>query len=218
MTRTLTILSFAVLTACGATNPGGGTGTLHVIARITSDGSTPGTSARVTIRDGSPNGGFVTNAEVVLKGGKLGKRTLTYDATRSRYELDDFAWDDALRLEVVRDRDFLDGQIEAPGFTVITSPIADTTFRKADGQPLIIKWTDSLNRRVQRVQVRVDKAGLDTTVAQDGLEFRVEPNQLKVEDKEKVRVERTNEVELAGGVAGSVLSASTNHSIEFRVE
>lgn len=218
MTRTLTLLSLAVLSACGATNPGGGTRTLFVTARLSSDGSTPGTTARVTVRDGSPNGGFVTNAEVVLKGGKLGKRTLTYDPGNTRYELDDFAWDDAFRLEVTRGNDFLDGQIEAPGFTVITSPISDTTFRKADGQPLVIKWTDATNRRAQRVQVRVDKAGIDSTINQDGLEFRVEPNQLKVEDKEKVRVERTNEVELAGGVAGSVLSAETHHSIEFRVE
>ena len=41
---------------------------------------------------------------------------------------------------------------------------------------------------------------------------------LRVDPKEKVRVERSNEVALAGGVPGSVLSASTAHEIEFHVE
>ncbi len=218
MTRPLTLLSLVLLSACGATNPGGGTRTLHVVARFESNGSTPGTWARVTVRQGSGNGDHVANAEVALRGGRLGRQVLAFDDNARQYRLDDFAWDDALRLEVSRGEDFLDGAIEAPGFTVITRPVAGTTYRRADGPPLVVEWSDSMNRRAARVQVRLDKAGIDTTLPQDGLELRVEPGELKVDDKEKVRVERSNQVDLAGGLPGSQLSATTTHSIEFRVE
>lgn len=218
MARLLPLLGLLVLPACGGTNPGGGNGVLFVTARLVSDGSTPGTRARVTVRDNAPNGPHVQNAEVALRSGRLGGTVLTWDDNANQYRLDGFAWDDAFRLEVSRGNDFLDGSIEAPGHTLITSPVADTTYRRGDGLPLIVQWGDAVNRRAARVQIRFDKAGIDTTLGQDGLELRVEPNELRADPRERVRVERTNEVGLAGGRPGSQLSAATQHSIEFRVE
>jgi hypothetical protein len=172
----------------------------------------------VTVRENNGNGNHISNADVALRSARLGRRVLEWDADARLYRLDGFAWDDAFRLEVSRGNDFLDGSIEAPGFTAITSPVADTTYRRSDGVPLVVQWTDQLNRRAARVQIRFDKAGIDTTLGQDGLELRVQPNELRADPRERVRVERTNEVTLAGGRAGSQLSAATQHSIEFRVE
>jgi hypothetical protein len=66
--------------------------------------------------------------------------------------------------------------------------------------------------------VRLDQAKLDPPVPGGAVQIFVEPGQLTVDNKERVRVERVNEISLSGGAAGSTLSASTEHEIEFKVE
>lgn len=219
--RTLTgSIALLLLSACGFTSPGGGTGTLFVTARLTSDGSTAGSRARITVRAGSSTGDIVNNAEVAIRGGALARTTVPFDGgngNNTQYRLDGFTWVEGFRLEVIRGNDKLDGSIDAPGPTLITNPISDSTFKKADGQPLIVTWKDTRNAPAHATQVRFDKANLDQAIPDGVLELRVDPANLKV-DKETVRVDRTNEIALAGGSAGSVLSASTTHEIEFRVE
>lgn len=217
MTRSLP-LTLAILASSCLTSPGGGTGTLFVTARLTSDGSTAGSRARVTVRAGSSTGDLVKNAEVAIRGGSLGRTIVPYEDPRDEYRLDSFTWVEGFRLEVVRGTDLLDGSIEAPGATLITDPLSDTTYRRADGPPLIIRWKDGRNAGASAIQVRLEKAKIDRAIPAGILEMRVEPSELIVTDKEKVRVERSNEVSLAGGAPGSVLSAGTEHEIEFRIE
>ena len=216
MTRTLLIA--LVASSCGFTSPGGGTQTLFVTARLSSDGSTAGSSARVTVRQGSSTGDLVKDAEVAIRGGPLGRTIVPYDDGRDQYRLDSFTWVDGFRLEVIRGRDFLDGSITAPGPTLITDPVSGSTFRRADNQPLIIRWRDERNQPADTTQLRLDKAKIERTLAAGVLVIPVDPSELVVNDKERVRIERTSEVALAGGVAGSTLSASTQHEIEFKVE
>lgn len=218
MTRSL-LFSLALLTsACGLTSPGGGTGTLFVTARLTSDGSTAGSRARVTVRAGSSTGDLVTNAEVAIRGGALGRTIVPYDGNRDQYRLDGFSWVEGFRLEVVRGNDLLDGSIEAPGATLITDPVSGSTYRRADGPPLVVRWKDARNAGANTTQVRLEKAKIDRAMPAGVLEMRVEPGELVVDDKEKVSVQRSSEVSLAGGAPGSLLSATTEHEIEFRVE
>ncbi|MDP1829911.1 MAG: hypothetical protein Q8L48_42005 [Archangium sp.] len=217
MTRSLLVASAILASSC-LTSPGGGTGTFFVTARLTSDGSTAGSRARVTVRQGSSTGDLVKNAEVAIRGGSLGRTIVPYDDQRDQYRLDSFSWVEGFRLEVIRGNELLDGAIEAPGATLITDPISDSTYRRADGPPLLIRWKDSRNAGASTTRLRLDKANLDKSIPSGVYEVRVDPNELVVSDKEKVRLERSNEVNLAGGVGGSVLSASTEHEIEFRVE
>ncbi len=216
MTRSL-LLTLGVLASSCLTSPGGGTGTLFVTARLTSDGSTAGSSARVTVREVSSNGSVVTNAEVALQGGALGRTIVPYDQNREQYRLDGFTWVEGFRLEVIRGKDLLDGSIEAPGATLIVDPISDSTYRRADG-PLIIRWRDSRGAPAGSTQLRLEKAKIDRAIQEGVTDLLVDPNELVVSDKEQIRIERTNQVSLAGGIAGSSLSAGTEHSIEFRVE
>ena len=218
MTRSL-LLPLALFTsACGFTSPGGGTGTLFVTARLTSDGSTAGSSARVTVRAGAETGALVKDAEVAIRGGSLGRTLISYDDQRDQYRLDGFSWVQGIRLEIVRGNDKLDGSIEAPGATLITDPISRSTYRRADGAPLVIRWKDDRGSPAHTTQVHLDKAKIDRPIPEGSFELRVEPNELTVSDKEKVRVERSSEVVLSGGAPGSVLSAGTDHEIEFTVE
>lgn len=217
MTRSL-LLSLAVLTsACGLTSPGGGTGTLYVSARLSGDGSTSGSRARVTVRQGSSGGDVVTDAEVAIRGGALNRTLVPFDADRGEYRLDAFTWVEGFRLEVVRGKDQLDGSIEAPGATLITEPISGSVFRRGDNRPLVIRWKDERGTGAEKTRLRLEKAKLERdfpmgvwmeTVALDSL----------VVGTEKVDVTRTNDVDLAGGAAGSTLSATTDHELEFKIE
>ncbi len=218
MRALLALVSVVVCSACGYTSPGGGTGTLFVTARLSSDGSTQGNRARVTVRSASSTGDVVPNAEVALQGGALKRTVLSWDPDSKQYRLDGFTWVDGFRLEVIRGNDLLDGSIDAPGATLITNPISDSTFRRADAQPLSITWKDTRNAPAKTTQVRLDKANVDRAIPEGLYELRLDANELTASTKETVRVERSNEVNLAGGAVGSLLSASTNHEIEFRVE
>ncbi len=217
MTRTLLIVAL-VASSCGYTSPGGGTQTLFVTARLSSDGSTAGSTARVTVRQGSSNGDIVRDAEVAIRGGALGRTIVPFDDNREDYRLDSFTWVEGFRLEVIRGRDQLDGSITAPGPTLITDPIAGSTYRRGDGPPLMIRWKDANGQPADTTQLRLDKAKIDRTLAPGVYQVSIEPSELVVSDKENVRVERSSQVSLAGGVSGSTLSASTRHEIEFRVE
>ncbi len=218
MTRSALLAVALCVSACGYSSPGGGTGTLYVVAHLTGDGSTAGSSARVTVRSGAPNGDVVTDAEVAIRGGPLGRTLVPYDADREDYRLERFTWVPGIRLEVLRARDVLDGAIDVPGATLITNPISDSTFRRADGPPLVVRWKDEFGVVAQETRVRLDKADIERTSPRGALEFVVPVADLRVDDKERVRVSRRNEIALVGGVAGSILTATTAHQVEFRVE
>lgn len=218
MTRTLLVTLAMLASSCGLTSPGGGTGTLFVLARLSSDGSTSGSQARVTVRQGSATGDLVKNAEVAIRGGALGRTIIPYDDGKDQYRLDGFSWVEGFRLEVIRGNDLLDGSIEAPGATLITDPIGGSTYRRADGPPLLIRWKDSRGALANNTNLRVEKAKIDRAIPTGVYEVLITPNELVVDDKEKIRVQRSNEVALAGGAPGSLLSAQTEHELEFRVE
>lgn len=218
MTRPLIVTLAMLASSCGLTSPGGGSGTLFVLARLTSDGSTQGSRARVTVRSGSATGDLVKDAEVAIRGGALGRTIVAYDDARDQYRLDGFSWVEGFRIEVIRGNDLLDGSIEAPGATLITDPIGASTYRRADGPPLVIRWKDSRGALAHTTNLRVEKAKIDRAIPLGVYEMRVEQNELVVDGKENIRVQRSNEVSLAGGASGSQLSAQTEHEIEFRVE
>ncbi len=227
--RTMSLLvvvgSLVSLSACGGSNPGGGTKTLFVKAQAQSDGSTDGTSLAVEVRQGTSDGQLITDAVVTVKGNKTGEFSLPWEGVSwgsfrlGAYRKSQATWDTGWRLSVKRGTDALDAYVEAPGITTITNPIGGTTFRRADGKPLLVQWKDSDGRRAQVVTIDFDKAdGADTSLAEDRLEHSIEQNRLVVDDKERVEVRRKNEIQLAGGTPGSIFSATTEHRIEFRVE
>ncbi|MFO0597012.1 MAG: hypothetical protein U0228_16975 [Myxococcaceae bacterium] len=215
--RFLGLALLVLSSGCGFTNPGGGTRTLWVNAQLSTDGSTAGSRARVSVKLGSSNGDVVRNAEVAIRGGPLARTVVPFDDQRLDYRLDGFTWADGIRLEVIRGTDLVDGSIDAPGATVITLPVANTTFSRGAGMPFIVRWKDEHGVVAKSTTLHLDKAKIDQTLPPGALEQSLDPNTLVV-GNEKVSVERSNEVELAGGASGSTLSAGTRHEIEFKVE
>lgn len=224
MARCVAALLTCLLLGCGGSNPGGGTRTLFVSAFATTDGSTDGTGIGIEVREGSSQGPLVSDAVVIVRGDRGGEMSLPWQGIRwgnfaaGAYFRTGIPWESGWAIDIRRGPDRLDAYLVTPGVTVITEPIAATTFRRADGRPLAIRWKDDLGRRAKRVRVQLDKAKIDQTFNEDALAFDVEPNRLVPDGSERITVERTNEIELAGGIPGSVFRAQSRHRIEIKVE
>lgn len=212
MTRSLVAwpLVALLLSACG------GTGTLHVTARFSSDGSASSSRARVVVREAAGSGALVTDAQVFVTGSKLPRTAINYTMMSQDYRAEGFGWDESLRLEVVRGTDRMEATVRSPGFTNITAPTQDGTVQRAGG--LRVTWRDANNVPAGIVRLVVHRAQVDVTLADDKFEHTVPADSLVTNDRETVYVERSNEVAPEGGAPGSVISASTTHSIGFRVE
>jgi hypothetical protein len=210
--------------ACGGSNPGGGTKTLYVDAQAVSDGSTDGTGIRVCVRDGYREGPVVTNAVVSIRGDRTGEFNLLWEGVdwfgcaAGGYWRAGIAWDSGWALNVRRDNDHLDAYVSAPGITEISQPFANSTFLRAGGQPLVVKWEDRIGRRAETVSIELHQADQFFPLPDDPLQYSIEVNRLVGTGDERLEVTRTNTVTLAGGASGSVFSATTHREIPFIVE
>lgn len=211
--------------ACGGSNPGSGTKTLYVKAAVQSDGTSDGTWLAVEVREGSDQGVLVTDAQVSVRGDSTGETGIPWGGGVS---MDGFnggvyvvwhpQWDRGFTLNVNRGSDHLNAYVETPGITTITSPISGTAFALAEGKPLVVEWKDSYGRRAENVRVDLKKSDYVWTGTDDTLRNEIDPNRMVVDNGERVRVTRTNQINLAGGAAGSTFEASTTHAIDFVVE
>lgn len=228
--RTLSVLVVGGLlfgmVGCGGSNPGSGTKTLFVKAHAETRGSTDSSWMAVEVREGHSEGNLINDAVVTIRGNKTGEYNLGWEGISfggfraGAYLRNELAWDTGWHITVKRGDDGLEAYLEAPGLTTITDPIGGTTFRRADGNPMVVRWKDTDGRRAQIVTVDFDKAdNADRQFSDfdDPGEVQLEANVL-VADKERLELRRRNEVKLEGGTAGSVMSAETKHRIEFVVE
>lgn len=212
MTRGIlfTTLSALLLSACG------GTGTLWVQARFSSDGSTASSRAQVEVREAASSGSRVTDAQVFVTGSKMPKTAIPYAMMRNIYEASGFGWDESLRIEVVRGSDRVEATVQSPGFSVITAPTQEGTVVKANG--LLVTWRDAGNVPANIVRVQLNRADYDVTLADDKFEHRIAADPLLVTPDEFIYLERSNQIAPEGGAPGSVITATTTHGIGFNVE
>jgi len=224
--RTLfqTLAAMTLLAGCGS-SPGGGTRTLYVKAEAWSDGSSDGTWISVEVRQGSSDGTLLNDATVSMHGSKSGDFSLPWQGISfgnfraGSYHKGQMAWDSGFQISVKRGNDALDAYLEVPGITTITNPLGGTTFRRADGQPLMVKWKDDVNHVAQKVTVTFDHSdGATSILNADPLQLQVDPNRLVAASPENIEVRRENTVNLAGGVSGSSFTATTRHRIDFNIE
>ena len=206
----ISLISAALLSACG------GTGTLYVVARLSSDGSTASARARVVVREAASTGSIVEDAQVFLNGSKLPKTGLPFAMGSNDYRADGVGWDDNLRIEVTRGPDRAELMVQSPGFSVITAPAQDGSVVKANG--LLVTWRDANNVPANVARVRLERAQIDVTLADDKFQYRIGSEPLVVSDRETVSLDRSNEAAPAGTAPGSIISATTTHVIQFKVE
>jgi len=212
MKRILTLAAAAAL-ACGSTssnnaavsrnNPGAGSNTLSVQGDINAStvNGAPLTTFSVTVRDGAGatvGGATVTVLNPSVPDGVVNlvqvvAGTGPYAASVAAFPSGDF------RLNVVKGTDSVQGVVVGgPGMHTINAPAVNATVPA--NQDLAVSWTTPAVAKQVKVFTR------DMTFSGPDLgAYTILAAQNPVRAGQRVRVERTNEVEAAGGLLGSRL-------------
>lgn len=214
----ITVAACLCLCACSASSVGGGTQRLFVNANLDGDGSTSGSRVVVVVRRANESGDLLEDAQVVIRGGKLDRTAVPWDAIHHDYRLSGFAWEPALRLEVTRDRDWLDATIDVPGTTLIVTPLKGTNYVKANRQPLIVEWKDEHNVGIATTTVHLTTSSIDRTVPPGATSLVLQPDELVATTDEKLSIQRRVSLELFGGALNSRFSAGTSQEVTFNIE
>lgn len=214
----LLIALFAV--ACGGSDPGVGTQTLYVDALVQTDGSTNGTSLRVTVRQGSNQGNFVSDASVVMTSDKGNEIILPWVGIlgMGNYVKNDIVWEPGWRLKITRGADRVEAYLHAPGVTTITEPATGSTFNRAEGKPLVVRWRDESGRGAQTFEIETRSADFNQARSEDPGLFQVDAAHLVNSNEERITVRRTSEVKLNGGVPGSTFKAISRAEVALIVQ
>lgn len=213
-----------IATGCGGSDAGSGTRTLWVKALAVTDDTSDGTGLIVEVRQGGEGGERVTDAVVIVEGNNTGEFAVPWDDGKwfgidSGYHYAGLAWDTGWRISVKRGDDELYAYLEAPGVTRITNPVAETTFRRAEAQNLLVEWEDLEGRDADFVEVDFKEADdADATLDGDPGELEVDFNRLRPDHEEHLSVNRRNQLNLEGGVPGSTFTAESHHGFKFTVE
>ncbi|MDH3458243.1 MAG: hypothetical protein OER90_15485 [Gemmatimonadota bacterium] len=217
--RTFLLSALGLMLGCGEAtgpavernDPGTGTNTLSVVADI--DGrDIPGglaTDMDVQLRDAQ--GAPVSGATITIRNGALGTTTLfetgvgtgDYTATVNNFGTGDY------ELNVVAGNDKVENVVVGGiGVHTIQSPtLADTV---PANQPLIVTWS----RSAQAFRADVDSREYE---AQDVLDLgthTIPAQDVRARSDERIRVDRYNEVTIAGGLAGSRLQLELRRTVE----
>jgi hypothetical protein len=213
--------------ACGGSDPGRGSRTLHVEAVAYTEGTRDSTRFMVVVREGGSSGRQLTDdVRVRIRGRDEGDwRTLPYEGidwgpfVAGAHHRSGIDWQSGFYLEVERsDEDWLEAYLEFPGHTRITEPVSGTAYRNDPGLPLSVRWEDDRNRRAEEVRIELNRNDYEVVLLEDSRRHDIPANVFGRTGTERVTIFRSNEVELAGGTRGSYFEAITRHRIEFVVE
>jgi hypothetical protein len=224
MKRILTLAAAAAALACGSTNssnavtsrnnPGAGSSTLQVQGDI--NGATtagaPLTTFSVTVRDGAGNtvgGATVTVTNGSLSGGSITLPQATpptgaYTGSVAAFPSGDF------RLDVVKGTDSVQGLVVGgPGMPTINAPVVSSTTPATANQDLAVSWTTPAVAK----QVTVSTRDMTFTGPDLGA-YTIVAAQNPARVNQRLRIDRFNEVEAAGGLVGSRLSVMYRAAID----
>jgi hypothetical protein len=210
----------ALAIACGGNspatshnNPGTGSSTLKVTGDI--DGSissgSPLTSFAVTVKDGAGNN--VSGATVVVLNPSLSNGGVTlveatpasgrYTNAVAQFPSGDF------QLSVTHPSGNVQGVVVGgPGMHTINAPTINSTMPA--NQPLAVSWTTP----TQAKQATVETRDLNAVSAPDTGMFTIAATQNPPNASQRLFVERFNEVDAAGGLAGSRLRVTFTASVD----
>lgn len=214
--RNLIVGALALLaTACGGSDPGSGTKTLFVRAALHSDGSPGNSYIGVVVREGHANAQVIQDA-VVLLTPEGGHETSVPFMFIQNFK-NEIVWARSYRLKISRGNDRLEAVIQPPGLTTITAPARGAVYERASGTPLKVTWTDSFDRRAQKVELELDDGRFASNSSsvltdKDNLTYDIPPTAwTQATNGERIRVRRSVSLGLAGGAPGSELTAETTH-------
>lgn len=191
---------------------GSGSNTMLVIANITANDIGGGmftTDFNVTLTDATiapVSGATVTITNAVLGATVLAETAMgsgIYTATATQFPGGDF------QLDVVRGTDNVQGVVaQGPGVHTVTSPQINEVVTA--GQPLTVTWTVPSQAKFAEIETR-DFSAIE--LLDDG-SFTIPGLDNPVNANQRIRLFRFNEVEAAGGLAGSRLQIKIRAQVE----
>ena len=204
--KRLAVLFTLSASACGYTDPGEGSRTLFVEAAAAYEVSDNVQSVRVDVqKDLVP----VTDAVVVVKDGETDESFSAQHIAAGRYRVGLSGYHRRLELVVEAGRDELRARPEGPGDHLITKPVANAVLRRRDvGDTLKIEWSTRDGLRADEVHLRLDAIDFADTLYEDTGSFDEISTAILPAGDYEVRVARTNETDLHGGVSGSKFEMS----------
>lgn len=211
------VFATAALVGCEYTDPGSGTHTLNVVARLSFTASEDDEmDVRISVtRDGA----VVNDASVVVTDGETGQKFVIDEQTtgQDRYRGTIEGYRRRIDLSVTSGADHLRGRLEGPGRHLIKTPANDSVLRRSDADTMRIRWAAEDGLVADEVEIRFEESEFRTTLEHDTGEVVVATAEL-VPGIEELRVTRTNNVTLAGGTSGSKLEIGYTAANRFDVE
>ncbi len=219
----LLVLSFVlVLTGCGGTNTvesnlPAETGSNSLLVNAEVEGTDAGsglftTQLKVTLLDSLNTP--VTNATVSITRSTLGATSLTWDTlTAGDYTASVSGYYfGAYTLNIQRGTDYVsNGRVYSPDIHCITYPTVNTTISL--NIPITTLWTKTTTAEIAEVETRDYGPALSTAVGDTDDGSFVIPGSSTVRDNQRVRVTRSNDVTLTGGLPGSSFKVSIRNSV-----
>jgi hypothetical protein len=199
-------LLLPLTTACGGDDDvagpvdgdsGGGSGALLVRASI--DSEEGGAEVDVSIERA---GRDVDDAAVVI--GTDGADLILERDGEGRYRGRDAQWSGWYTIEVTAGDDWLDGGLESPDRPILVDPDPAEAFdpHQAEDGVVLVTWDGDLALSARVKTKDFEWSGAD----EGGLEI---PAVMFEEDEQEIEIKRENEIDLAGGAAGSFLAVET---------
>jgi hypothetical protein len=208
--RALPILLILILgAACAKTDPGGGSGTLFVLAEIVATSDTTNVEVSVMLR-GNP----VTGANVAVTDDDTGEDINLEGRTAGIYTTTIHGYARTLGLQITSGNDELDAQLEGPAAHRITRPPNDARVLRKDFTVLRVEW--EAEDPADRVEVVAEKTA---PLSLEGDTFEAEVPLATLENgDQRIAVTRETTVELAGGTEGSRMRSRYKVDNRFTLE
>lgn len=208
-----------LLAACGdatgpaleRNNPGTGTATLSVTADIQGENVPGGFTTDMDVQVRDAQGNPVSGATVTIRNGALGTVTLLESGVASgdyHASVNGFASGD-YRLDVIVGTDRVENVVVGGiGVHTINAPGLSDTIPAS--QPLTVTWA----RGPEAFRVDVNSREYEAQGILDSGTHTIPGVDIQARPDERIRVTRYNEVQIAGGLAGSRLQLRLRQTLE----
>jgi hypothetical protein len=213
------ILLVALLTAaCGGTSGnavdhnqvGTGSATLLVTGdvTVTNSSSSPTTGIVVVVKNSS--GANVTGATVTIQNAGLGGDVALTESTAGRYTSSNTSLPSGdFSLSIVRGTDTVEGVVLGnPGNHAINAPAVNTTVTA--NEPLDVSWTTPMTAKSATITTR----NYSVQDLPDTGTYTIPAANNPVRTGQRVTIKRSNEVEIAGGLTGSILRVAVTTTVD----
>jgi hypothetical protein len=197
----------------GSGDPGSGTKTLYADIEVGASmvlGGSQQPSLEVVLARSTVGGPPVSGASVVFTAASNAVTLTEVGMTPGTYQAPSgFDWQPSWHVEISAGSDELEATVEVPGETTITSPMTGGNVAAGD---VTVQWTDSLGATAQSVWADPGNGSTIVKLSDTG------SGMVPVSATGVITIYRQDAGDLAGGVSGSLATATTSCAVYLTVQ